>query len=825
MDKDNIEDIYPLTPMQQALLFHHLQHEKSDTGFLQMGFMLNGKLTISELKRAWQFVFERHPALRTAVFWENVDKPLQVVSKRVDLPWDCQDWREIPSREQKEKLEAFYIEDRENGFDLSKAPIVRLILIRLSENIFQFIWSCHHILLDGWSGASVLKEVFDLYNSFIRNQKLNLGRPPPYRDYVIWLQKQDSSKAQNFWRSMFTEFSPPTSSGSESSSQNVQTKNEFRNHEISFNEISTQKIQSFTQNNRITLNTLVQASWALVLGRYINTKELVVGMTVSGRPGDLPYVDTMVGLFANTLPFRVKVSAERSIMSWLNHLQHQQVEMIQFGYCSLGQIQGWSGLPGNVRLFENIVVFENYPWTHFLENGDHNLKVSNFRGGVTTVYPLTLIVKPGPQLSIQLMYNPARFRSQTIEKLLDGVQISLNCMTSNPDQSLSGLLSALTDEAQIALFDLGEGQDTSPHVSMLEEPLASKDGALRSPDPEGPQDGLEMELTKIWKQVLGIKDIGVNVNFFDLGGNSVLIATLLAQMEKKLDRKIPLPMLFQQPSIRQLAEALSQKESPNRTSLVVPIQPRGSNPPFFFYGVTPSHSLGNYLSDDQPFYGLIPQDLKGKSTSKTIIQEMASNYVSEILDLFPKGLCALGGHCWAGMLAYEIGQQLHKKGKTAPLLLVVGTTFKMSTRSYLSYLLRRRIFSHAHNLIQLDSRKKWDYIRDDLARGVKDKFLTFSRRIRKLKNKMSDTYQSAELARFDATGEYNPVPYPGQVVVFYGEENPMIHNDDPRYLTWRGLVKGDLEFRNVSGKYGGILEEPYVSSLAKHMESCLETHS
>ena len=823
MDKKNIEDIYPLTPMQQALLLHHLQLGKSDGGFLQMSFFLHGNLDVSQLKRSWQFTVERHPVLRTAVYWEDLDKPLQVVYRLVSLPWEYQDWRQLSPEEHNEKLEAFFKGDRENGLQLSQAPVMRLTLFQFSENAYQFTWSCHHLLLDGWSGALVLKEVFDYYEALTQRQDYHIERPLPYRSYIIWLQKQDLVKAKSFWYDSLKNFSiPPPLSGNNlqksSSDGQVYDEQQFR-----LSQGSTEEVQLFVQQNRITLNILIQGVWALVFSKSIHQEDIIIGTTVSGRPSELPGVDSMVGLFTNTLPFRMKISGRRQVISWLRDLQTQQVEMCQYEHSPLAQILEWSGLPGHPSLFESIVVFENYPWTSFLKEGNTTLEIRNFRGGITTNYPLTLIVKPNHEFSIQLIYDSYRFNKNLIQAILKCLQALINRIVSNPEQSLSELQQFLVEREQVDSINLMETHTENRQDTTQRNPQHEKISAIKSENYVAPRDSLEQELGEIWQQVLGVEPISIDANFFDLGGNSLLVVTLIEQVEKKLGHTVPLVTLFQAPTLEQFAHILRQKQSLIQTSHIVSIQPKGPKPPLFFYGVRPSHNLAHYMGPEQPIYGLAPQDLKGKQTSKTIFKEMASLYISEILNHFPDGPYALGGHCWAGMLAYEMAQQLHKLGKTVTIVILVGTTFKIPNKIYLSYLLRRRISEHARNLLQLQPKEKLNYIRDDLARGVRDKILSLTRRIHQLKNKTSNTYASAKLARFDATGNYEPLPYPGRVVVFYGEENPIKHKDDPRYLTWRQFVKGDLDIQNSAGKYGGILEEPHVSLLAKQIEVCLDT--
>src|SRR5918996_735113 len=196
----NVESIYPLSPLQQGLLFHTLYAPDSEVYCEQMSCSLKGNLNGSAFKQAWGQVVQRHGVLRTLFVWRHRKKPLQVVRKTVGLPWVEEDWRGLSPSEQQGRFEAFLEADRVRGFELGQAPLMRCALLRVAEDAYQFVWSHHHLLLDGWSLPLVLKEVLAYYDAFCRGQELHLGSPRPYRDYIVWLQRQDLAQAEGFWR-------------------------------------------------------------------------------------------------------------------------------------------------------------------------------------------------------------------------------------------------------------------------------------------------------------------------------------------------------------------------------------------------------------------------------------------------------------------------------------------------------------------------------------------------------------------------------------------------------------------------------------------------
>jgi len=226
--------------MQEGILFHTLCASEPGVYSVQWSCTLHGNLRVSTFKRAWQRVVDRHPALRTAFSWELRDEPFQIVYRHVELPWRQHDWRNMSAAEQERQLEASLAEDRAQGFALSKAPLMRLALHQLSEDAYQFVWSLHHLVLDGWSRPILLREVFQMYDAGCVDRELRLEVGRPYGDYIAWLQRQDLSQAELFWRQTLKGFTTPTAlhignaSGSSSSKNagHAEQQREQRNEQL-----------------------------------------------------------------------------------------------------------------------------------------------------------------------------------------------------------------------------------------------------------------------------------------------------------------------------------------------------------------------------------------------------------------------------------------------------------------------------------------------------------------------------------------------------------------------------------------------------------------
>jgi amino acid adenylation domain-containing protein len=468
---NNIEDIYNLSPLQQGLLFHTLHAPESGVYFEQFSWVLGGDLEIGSFEWAWQQVLERHPSLRTAFYWEELSEPLQVVHRQVELPWVEEDWRGLSPSEQQGRFEAFLEVDRVRGFELGQAPLMRCALLRVAEDAYQFVWSHHHLLLDGWSLPLVLKEVLAYYEAYCGGRELRLERPRPYRDYIVWLQQQDLAQAERFWREALRGLTAPTPLPiGRSEGVGLERQPCYAERGLRVSAAVTGRLQALAREHRLTLNTLVQGAWALLLSRYSGEEEVLFGATVSGRPAELGGVEAMVGLFINTLPVRVEVPPQARLLPWLEQLQGQQVEREQYAYSPLVQIQGWSEVPRGVPLFESLVVFENYPVDASLTEQSKAVEVREVRAVERTNYPLTVVAAIlGSELVFKVIYDGDRFEAATIERLGEHLQCLLRGMVAAPAQWLGELPLLSEAERQQVVVEWNATEAAYPQGRCIHE--------------------------------------------------------------------------------------------------------------------------------------------------------------------------------------------------------------------------------------------------------------------------------------------------------------------------------------------------------------------
>ena len=474
-----IEAIYPLSPMQEGILFHHLYDPHSAVYFEQIAFTIHGTLDIAAFQQTWQQVIARHAILRTLFLWDHLDRPLQIVRPQVVLPWIILDWQHYSSEEQQERIRDFLHDDRTRGFDFTQAPLLRLHLIRLDEQVYHFTWSFHHILLDGWSTATLLGEVFACYEATSQKQELILPPVRPYRDYIDWLQQQDPVQAETFWRESLQGFSSLTPLGiDQNAHQAYETEPDYRNRVIQLSASITEALQSMAREQHLTLNTLLQGAWALLLSHYSGQQDIVFGTVVSGRPPTLAGSETMVGLFINTLPLRVQIAAQQQLLPWLHLLQDRQADARQFDYTPLVQIQGWSEVPRGQALFESLLIFENFPMDTATAQSN-SLDIEDALTIERTNYPLTIAVVPGSRLLLRISYPCNRFEDVAIERLAGHLQTLLESMIARPDQLLCNL-PFLTEAEQAQLHAWNSTAREYPLDTCVQEVFESQ--AAHTPD-------------------------------------------------------------------------------------------------------------------------------------------------------------------------------------------------------------------------------------------------------------------------------------------------------------------------------------------------------
>ncbi|MEY2930984.1 MAG: hypothetical protein RL033_1733, partial [Pseudomonadota bacterium] len=445
------EDVYPLSPMQKGILFHALLADQGDADVYvnQVSVSVTG-LDIERFRAAWQSALERHDALRMGFPTSAVsDTPLSVVWRRVACPVRVVDLAAssfadsgaadsgaadsgAASTARAAALREHERSERTLPFELAAPPLWRVLLVQLDEQHHQLIWTYHHAVLDGWSGARLLEEVLGSY----------LGRqhdspPVRYRHYIEWLAQQDLTSSERFWRERLAVLEQPTLLAS-ALTRPVQGRG-YGRWQCALGQDVTRRLERFAQLQRVTLNTLVQAAWALTLRRYTAQQTVCFGATVAGRPASLPGADLLLGLFINTLPVLVQPEPEQSVGAWLRELQHHNVELREHEHSPLYEVQRWSGRPGQA-LFDSIVVFDNYPVDHTLRARVHGeLALDGASSVGLTSYPMTVNVEAGERLVLNYDDSAQSFPAERVQAIAELMQLLLLELSASADRKLRDL--------------------------------------------------------------------------------------------------------------------------------------------------------------------------------------------------------------------------------------------------------------------------------------------------------------------------------------------------------------------------------------------------
>lgn len=481
--KPKAKNFYPLSPMQEGMLFHTLYAPGSGVYVEQVCYKLQGEVDTSAFESAWQAAAKRHQVLRTCFVWEDVKNPVQWVRDEARIPIDQVDLRNRSEKEQEEWLNVFLNADREKGFELAEAPLTRLTLLRLAGDRYGLVWTWHHILMDAWSSSLVTQEVFAFYKAFSNGKKLNLKESRPYRDYIAWLHKQDRAKAEAYWRRHLNGFDAPTPLITDRSAASSSDEKRHDDVYVQMPAAATEGLQVFARRHRLTLNTVFQAAWALLLSRYSGERNVVFGSVVSGRPVDINGVESMVGLFINTLPVRVDVDPDAEIASLLKRLQAGQVEARSFEYTPLVDIQGWTAVPRNLPLFETILIFENVHYEKVSVDqsaDDERLAVNKVILYEQINYPLSLTVVPSSGLLLQIMFDSLRFCAATVRRMLAHLQRLFDGMVAVPQGRVGSLTLMTEGETTQLLAEWNDSARDYDRDSLMHDLVEAQ--ARRSPD-------------------------------------------------------------------------------------------------------------------------------------------------------------------------------------------------------------------------------------------------------------------------------------------------------------------------------------------------------
>ncbi|NMZ90157.1 non-ribosomal peptide synthetase [Pseudomonas panacis] len=420
-----IEDVYPLTPMQEGLLLHTLLEPGTGLYYMQDRYRINSALDPERFAQAWQAVIARHEALRASFCWNVGEDMLQVIHKPGSTPIEYLDWSADQESEQEPRLQALLKAEREAGFDLLNQAPFHLRLIRVGEARYWFMMSNHHILIDAWCRSLLMNDFFDIYMALGEGREAQLATPPRYRDYIAWLQRQNLAEARQWWQQNLQGFERTTPIPSD---RPFLREHAGHSGGMVVGDCYTRldprdgaQLRELAQAHQLTVNTFAQAAWALVLRRLSGERDVLFGVTVAGRPVEMPEMQRTVGLFINSIALRVKLPEDDqrcSVRQWLNALLDSNMQLREYEYLPLVTIQEHSELPKGQPLFDSLFVFENAPVEVSVLDRAHSLNATSDSGRTHTNFPLTAVCYPGDDLGLHLSYDQRYFDETTVQGML-----------------------------------------------------------------------------------------------------------------------------------------------------------------------------------------------------------------------------------------------------------------------------------------------------------------------------------------------------------------------------------------------------------------------
>ncbi|WP_046758363.1 non-ribosomal peptide synthetase [Kordia jejudonensis] len=469
----NIEDVYTLSPLQEGMLFHALHDTEANAYFEQISYRIKAALTIATVKEAVSALFKRHDVLRTS-FLDHLEKPVQVVLKNRTPDFFHEKLATSLDKEAIDtKIAAFKIADRKKGFDLKRGSLMRLSMLQIDDTTFEFIWSYHHIIIDGWSMGILIEEFFEIYNALHNNRPTRLTDPQPYKRYISWLTNKDSKVSEDFWKNYLDNITtpshiPPT--------QLYASDTGYKNQRniLTFSEEETNQLNYFVKEQQLTLNNFIQTIWGIVVSKYTQQEETIFGMVTSGRPPEIRNIEAMVGLFINTIPVRIKVDKEKTIAALLKEVQTNALLQEAHQYDPLADIQAATPLKNN--LFDHILVLENFPIADQLEafsNADKaeeklDCTIENIDVFEQTNYNLSLLIQPTKKLIIDFLFNGNVHDSAFIKLIANDFKRLILQAIKNTAQTVDTLFQLSEAEVQqLAQFQSHPKQQTLPKQSLI----------------------------------------------------------------------------------------------------------------------------------------------------------------------------------------------------------------------------------------------------------------------------------------------------------------------------------------------------------------------
>lgn len=810
MTLQNVEDIFPLTPMQHLMLMHSLRQQgTSSTLANQFCYRLSGALDVERFSAAWQAVIDRHEALRTMFVWDGVPQPVQVVRSQTEVPLDYVDLRQFQPAEQNTRLAALQKTDRNRSFDIRRAPLMRLTLIALSSDEHILLWSRHHLILDLWSAELLFNEVFAHYSGNLQT----LAPAGYFSDYIAWLQEQDTAQAEAFWCDQLAGLSAPSLLFSERARRSEWSEQGQPVLRQALDRTTETAIKATLQGHGLTAGSFFQGVLALVIAAELKRLDVVIGLTVSGRTPEVEDIEQTMGSFINNVPVRVSIEPAQTIAAFLQNIQRVQAQRLPFEYISPIDVQRWSGFAADMPLYDVLLLLQSPAASPAV---DADIKIETLEGPYDSAFPMTLAVEGhNGSTVITAVYDEAVVTEDKVAALVAAICDYAQRLSVDPDSTLASVLA--DDLTTLKDIDAAVSIQKSVQISERSEKPASN-----------PVNADAAMLLQIWRDTLGIPSLSLDDDFFAVGATSIQAAVAFTEIERCFGKTLPLSTLFKAGSVRKLMAALELPPEP--FSSLVRIQPQGARPAIIAIGgmggdIVGMSDLARALGKDQPYFGLQSQGLDGVTEPARTIEGIATGFLDAMKPVGPRPL-VLFGVCFGASVALEIAHRLKQQGQPAELLIVLdpaleegdGSTIGPPPKSpgFIGFVTDRvsGYINDYRSLSREQRRQWWLQKRNNLLDKIRHRDALRG-------NRFELTKRRVEAANYAAALNYRPHPYDGATRVLLTADRELPHAEDPR-LKWKNELVAAADIGYTPGKDTGTTMRDYAPVIATHIRQWID---
>jgi len=652
--------------------------------------------------------------------------------------------------------------------------------------------------LDGWSSSNIVKDVCAFYETLCKGTDTELETLPSLKTYYAWLKNKEHQGAASFWSNYFAGYSK--------SHLFIRANVPARSHRnimkcISLSETESKKITEKARANLVSVNTMIQGAWSLLLSAYFNAGNVVFGTSVSGRSNDFPNMDLLTGMFMNILPVYSIIDKQCSLKEWLQSFQKRQVACLQYEETTATEILSQVSINKGGTIFDSLLVFENFPWKN-LKCGD--VEISDYGSGVTSNYPISLIIVPGTQMEFKFIFSADQLDERTKNWIIDNWE---------------GVLKLILSDEVTQVREVLDGVGVFHHDDFELKEIKTPTIETLSFNYVAPRNEIEEQLVNIWENLLGINQVGVLDNYFELGGKSIMAIQMFAMIKSKLGARLPLTTLLFSPTIEQIAVLLirNDKSELQIWNFIVPLRKTGGEKPLFCVHGGEGHVLfykllPKYLKKDRPVYLLQPKGIDGEGTMHTGIESMSKDYISEILEIQGDGPYNIMFFCYSA-LAIEMALLLQGMGKQVNLIIADSSAqspdkvrhrnFRLRVKNYLLKMRHAPIMNLKSSIVYR-YRQLLEPIYITLTQDKSTIALT------KIRKHLDYVH-----------GQYVWKKIDSPITLVLTEKEPM-ENREEKIRLWEYWTSSEVKVYYNTGNHLNLFEEPHVRLLAKTVdEACV----